>query len=1315
MNMKMGGWHNLRIIKMLCVKWLLGFLCVLFMSPFLLADDGSKHDEKIKFSSVSVSPEFFSPSQTSCVFSSSYIIKSSDGLKQDDKSPEHKFFVKQTIKISSPSDGGGQAGAVVNNISTEQELVPPVKDKSFSVTLTAQWDGKNDAGVLLADGSYIYNISAQLVRTKSGENKKGDGKDKSQEKDKDKDEDKTKIIGETSAKSGTIVLDNTLPVITVSPSNNELVTSLTPVIQVTYSDATSGIDTLTFHLSLDGQDVTGGSIITPIGATYTVDTHLTGGAHTIITLISDKAANASEVTSTFLIDSTPPVLSLQVEGEVIANGSVITNFTPQFQIDYTDDASGVNTVSFKWFLDGADITGDATITSSNATYAPSNPLYGGQHSISSEISDNAGNKAEISANFIIADAGGIIDSAGGTITVTNSVSSILGASLTVPPNAVSSPVTLYILSSLPLTPFPSYLVVPVGPAVEFGPSGTAFAVPPVISMPYQTAMLPANMPESAIHLYYYNPVTQLWEKLSNTSLDTVNKLVIAETPHFSLYQAGAGIVDPVLTTVTADPQFVVANNASKSIITVAPKDADGNPLGSGQNVALSQSGPGTLGAVTDKGDGTYTADLTATFTTGITLINATVNGIAINQQAQVTFSEQDFTNTVSKDENGQSVTISGPYTYNVNEPYSIRLYGVITGWPSYGIYQWYFYEDGQLVERSGFSWGTFLSKDFTFTHSTIEPHVYRFGFRRATGHNTPPYAEVGITLPQTGGAPSEANSPFVVCPLNVVDCDASNMSVMDGIAYMPNSANVELGASQLNLADGSLSVVQPIAVSRGTGFTANIALIYNSLSYYDGPNGFGWRHNLDMRIYPRGASYIFVNETGLPVRFTLQSGVYRSDPRFGEPATTLTINPDSTYTIVRKSNVVMQFDVSGRLTSIYDTKGNTLTLVYSGTLLTTVIDSAGRTTSLDYTNNKLTGVTMPGGAVTTLEYSGKYLTAIHLPTGEIIRYEYNPTSELLVKKTDPAGYVYEYSYGKWGKLVNVKYPNNGQKTVNYNEAGSTVAITDAITGVHTYTYNALLNAITQYTDPANNTITSNWDASRNNTGYQNPKSGSFSATYWPNGSPKTMTNAMGYMSYFEYDGANNLTRCVGPVKDLNNDGLINMDDINFAIAGGDYDSYTYDISNNRTSWIDREGYVRSYSYDGQGRIQTQNEPYGQALNYTYNLISGQAETITDSLGYVKRYSYNEQGFLTKYTDAEGYITKFDKDFTGRITKKTGPVGDINGDFVIDDTDVTLAEIQGGYSITYTYTPNSDISGVTDQMGMATSMEYNNFHKPVRIT
>ncbi|MBI5359818.1 MAG: hypothetical protein HZA48_04460, partial [Planctomycetes bacterium] len=129
-----GGGYKLRVVKMLCVSWLFVFLCVLFVSPFLLADDGSNQDEKIKISSVSVSPEFFSPSQSSCVFSSSYIIKSSDGLKQDDKSPEHKFFVKQTIVISS----SGQAGVALKTISTEQELIPPLKDKTFTVTLNAQ-------------------------------------------------------------------------------------------------------------------------------------------------------------------------------------------------------------------------------------------------------------------------------------------------------------------------------------------------------------------------------------------------------------------------------------------------------------------------------------------------------------------------------------------------------------------------------------------------------------------------------------------------------------------------------------------------------------------------------------------------------------------------------------------------------------------------------------------------------------------------------------------------------------------------------------------------------------------------------------------------------------------------------------------------------------------------------------------------------------------------------------------------------------------------------------------------------------------------
>ncbi|MFP1646605.1 invasin domain 3-containing protein [Pontitalea aquivivens] len=67
------------------------------------------------------------------------------------------------------------------------------------------------------------------------------------------------------------------------------------------------------------------------------------------------------------------------------------------------------------------------------------------------------------------------------------------------------------------------------------------------------------------------------------------------------------------------------------------KDANGNNLTTGgATVALSTT-LGTLGSVTDNGDGTYTATLTSSTTAGTATISGTLGGTAITDTATVAF------------------------------------------------------------------------------------------------------------------------------------------------------------------------------------------------------------------------------------------------------------------------------------------------------------------------------------------------------------------------------------------------------------------------------------------------------------------------------------------------------------------------------------------------------------------------------------------------------------------------------------------------------------------------------------------------------
>lgn len=101
--------------------------------------------------------------------------------------------------------------------------------------------------------------------------------------------------------------------------------------------------------------------------------------------------------------------------------------------------------------------------------------------------------------------------------------------------------------------------------------------------------------------------------------------------------AAVGSLSAAATSITAAPNNIAADGGSRSAITVIPRDASGRNLGPGQTVVLSRTGSGTLSAVTDRGDESYTATLTAPATAGGAVVSAIVNGTAVQQTAAVSF------------------------------------------------------------------------------------------------------------------------------------------------------------------------------------------------------------------------------------------------------------------------------------------------------------------------------------------------------------------------------------------------------------------------------------------------------------------------------------------------------------------------------------------------------------------------------------------------------------------------------------------------------------------------------------------------------
>jgi plastocyanin len=83
-------------------------------------------------------------------------------------------------------------------------------------------------------------------------------------------------------------------------------------------------------------------------------------------------------------------------------------------------------------------------------------------------------------------------------------------------------------------------------------------------------------------------------------------------------------------TISPSPSSIAATGNATSIITVQAKSAGNDNLSVGGNAVVLATNLGTLGSVTDNGNGTYSATLTSATAPGSATINGTINGQAMS-------------------------------------------------------------------------------------------------------------------------------------------------------------------------------------------------------------------------------------------------------------------------------------------------------------------------------------------------------------------------------------------------------------------------------------------------------------------------------------------------------------------------------------------------------------------------------------------------------------------------------------------------------------------------------------------------------------
>jgi len=140
---------------------------------------------------------------------------------------------------------------------------------------------------------------------------------------------------------------------------------------------------------------------------------------------------------------------------------------------------------------------------------------------------------------------GIVGSNGGTVSVTDTSSGILGAQAEIPADALSEN-TVVTISELveEIPPFPEGII-GIGLPVHFGPEGLVFNKPVTIKIPYTEEDLEnagVGDPQE-LNVYTFNTTTLTWELVEGPkTVDEENMLIIIDVTHFSIFQLGVSKV-----------------------------------------------------------------------------------------------------------------------------------------------------------------------------------------------------------------------------------------------------------------------------------------------------------------------------------------------------------------------------------------------------------------------------------------------------------------------------------------------------------------------------------------------------------------------------------------------------------------------------------------------------------------------------------------------------------------------------------------------------------------------------------------------------
>jgi uncharacterized repeat protein (TIGR01451 family) len=464
-----------------------------------------------------------------------------------------------------------------------------------------------------------------------------------------------------------------------------------------------------------------------------------------------------------------------------------------------------------------------------------------------------------------------------------------------------------------------------------------------------------------------------------------------------------------------------------------------------------------------------------------------------------------------------------------------------------------------------------------------------------------------------------------------------------------------------------------------------------------------------------------LDNNGNPILQT--SGLTGSDvPTFtpGQYKDGTTLAQDSqtkNYILTGPDGSKLVFDASGRLLTLTDRLGNTITYTYTNGQLSKIADGGNQVLTITYgSDGRIQYVAGPDNSATPMRR-----TAYTYDTGgRLTRVD---TQALQSGGTYATARSVQYQYNSSNQLTGVIGPDGITSLTNAPDLrGRSTMRQDPFGNMTDYGF-------TQ--DPTTNVRTTQL-VDMGTTGLNNPTA---------HGTDALRYFAAGSTSVTQFDGSDRTTKTMDPLGRATTYGYtgsallpnsvtlptpgrpsisIQRNAVNLptvindpANAGGAPVQITYNAANLPMQVTDSKGRVTQYTYTAWNDIQTVTVDFGTPLaattTYNYN-AQKLLDNIVDPLGKtVIRYGYDALGRVTSVTDGTGVTTTYTYDAIGRLKRVYDPrlTGTVKYlEYTYNDNDQVTQVATPTGNIIYQYDPTTHrLTSTTDLNGNTTQYAY----------